>query len=81
MECERCNSDRILEVLGKCGDTCLFVYKGAEEDGYVPDDIPLSDRSGDYIKIKICLTCGQAQGMADSPDPKFYTREQEQEDE
>ena len=81
MECERCNSNRILEVLGKTADRCLLTFKGGEYVGEVPSDLLISDGGGDYIKLKVCLKCGQQQGMTNHPDPEFYTREQEQEDE
>jgi hypothetical protein len=81
MECERCNSDRILEAFGKTADRCIITFKGVENVGEVPSDLSISDGSGDYIKLKICLKCGQAQGMTNHPDPEFYTREKEQQDE
>ena len=79
MKCERCKGDRILEIVSR-PKRILLTYKGEEED-VIPDDLPISDRSGKYLKFKICLTCSQAQGMENLPDPEFYTREQEQEDE
>ena len=79
MECERCNSNRILEIVGKTADRCILTFKGVENVGEVPSDLLISDGSGDYIKLKTCLKCGKIQGMTDHPDPEFYIREQEDE--
>jgi len=33
---------------------------GRQSDGYVPDDMGIG--GGDYIRLHICLECGQVQG-------------------
>ena len=62
MKCQKCNSDRILYIDGKTSDKCYCEYQDFEIDGYVPSDIGLEDKSGDYIQFEYCLECGQIQG-------------------
>ena len=62
MKCQNCKSDRILFISGKTSDCCWCEYKNFENDGYVPDDIGLEDKSGNYIQFHYCLKCGQIQG-------------------
>jgi len=71
MECENCNSDRILQISAKCNDMCSLVFKSVEYNGYVPNESKIG--GGDYIELDICLECGIAQGCVDSEDPQFYT--------
>lgn len=70
MSCQRCNSDSIVNVNGKCSDLCHWTYKDQEFDGYAT--MPVIGH-GDYIKIKYCLDCGQIQGnfpVDEEPIPK-----------
>jgi hypothetical protein len=60
MSCQRCQSDRIVSVHGKCDDRCTVSMNGNEMNGYVPDDIGVG--GSDYIEIDCCLNCGQLQG-------------------
>jgi hypothetical protein len=60
MNCQRCNSARILNVNAKASD-CIFLRLGEHErDGYMPDDVNLG--GGDYVEFSVCLDCGQVQG-------------------
>ena len=65
MKCQRCGSDRIINVNGKCSDLCSVIYKGLEHDGHVPAGIGLQDEGawGDFVIIEYCLECGQMQGQ------------------
>lgn len=58
--CQKCNSDRIVEIYGKCSDLSSVSYKGYEKDGYVQEGIGIG--GGDDINFKYCLECGQIQG-------------------
>jgi hypothetical protein len=60
MKCQKCDSDRVLNVSGKCSDMCSYSLKGQEADGYVPDDMGVG--GGDYLEVNVCLDCGQLQG-------------------
>ena len=71
MNCIQCDSDRILEISGKCSDMCGLNFKGVDYDGDVPNDLGIG--GGDYIEVDICLACGMVQGLSDHPDPEFYT--------
>lgn len=62
MACQRCKSERILHINGKCSDLCFTSIGEHEKDGYVPTDIGLLDKYGDYVKLRYCLNCGQIQG-------------------
>lgn len=70
MECQKCGSDRIMIISGKCADLFYASYKSHEIDGYVPDDIGLKD-GGDYVDLDYCLECGQIQGEWPISDPDF----------
>lgn len=68
MSCQRCKSERILKVSGKCSDMCWTEYKGTERNGYVPSGLGIG--GGDYIELSVCLECGQAQGEFPVSDEK-----------
>lgn len=72
MKCQKCGSDRIMYINGKTSDNCWCEYEDFELDGYVPSDIGLKCNSGDYIKMKYCLECGQIQGTWPVEEPDFY---------
>jgi hypothetical protein len=61
MECQRCESDRILSLCAKCSDLCSSCYKDREHDGYAPRMPNIG--GGDYLEIDVCLQCGQLQGQ------------------
>jgi len=58
MTCKRCQSPRIADVTAKCSDLCFVSIPGfSEHDGYVPSFLG----GGDYVRLSICLECGQVQ--------------------
>ena len=61
MKCQRCNSDKVIDINGKTSDCFILSYGDREYDGYVPSDIGLGDDS-DCIIMEYCLNCGQIQG-------------------
>lgn len=60
MICEKCNSNRVASISGKCRDSFYCTIKNKEYDGYVLDEIGIG--SDDYIEFEYCLDCGQIQG-------------------
>jgi hypothetical protein len=72
--CQKCKSDRILEVCGKTSDMCFVRFKDTEQSDYVPDGLGICgpDSYGDYIEFDVCLECGQVQGKWPvKKNPKF----------
>ena len=60
MPCQKCQSERVAHVSGKCSDL-FFGRLGAKEiQDYVPSDIGIG--GGDYMTFDYCLDCGQIQG-------------------
>jgi len=59
-KCQRCSSDRILNLNAKCSDCCDFTLRDKSEQGYAPHVEGIC--GGDYITPDICLDCGQTQG-------------------
>jgi len=70
MECQRCKSDRVLIISGKCSDQCFAEFKGEEGNGYAPE-VPNIAEDGDYVCPKVCLECGQVQGKFPVKDPNL----------
>ena len=60
MACQKCNSERIIEVGGKCSDRFHAYIGDKETSGYVDSDLGIG--GGDYIEIRYCMDCGQIQG-------------------
>lgn len=60
MACQTCGSERILQFSGKCNDAFFARIGEHELNDYNPGDIGLG--SGDYLRGKLCLDCGQMQG-------------------
>lgn len=74
MNCQRCNSERVLEGGGKSSDMNEFWVgdQAVYSDGstridrkphvayYVPGGLNIG--GGDYYDIRVCLDCGQMQG-------------------
>lgn len=60
MNCDLCNSQRVLEIGGMAFDWHQWTYMGREGDGYAPH-IP-NVCGGDYIDLSVCLNCGKVQG-------------------
>ncbi len=75
MSCNRCQSHRVADVVGKCSDTASFELGSKEHDGYVPYGVGIG--GGDYIELKYCLDCGQIQGTWPLPISSFETGEKE----
>ena len=68
MNCQRCDSDRILEIMSKQVDAFSGSFKGREiERDYAPDVANVC--GGDYTDPKVCLECGQVQGEFPVKDP------------
>ena len=64
--CERCQSERLLNFGAKCSDAFWMQHNGKEYVGYVPDNLNVGGH--DYIDMVFCLDCGQIQ--ADFPVPE-----------
>lgn len=60
MSCQNCKSERIMNITGKCSDTCGGDINNVEFEGYVPKNLGIG--GGDYIGFSYCLNCGQIQG-------------------
>jgi hypothetical protein len=60
MSCQKCNSERVLDVSGKTSDCCSLEINSIEHHGYVLPDLGVG--KGDYLKFQVCLNCGQMQG-------------------
>ena len=74
MSCQRCNSNRIATIGGKTSDTCSVTITSPTNDrirfnDYVPCDMNIG--CGDYLDFKLCLDCGQVQGMFPLPETKY----------
>ncbi len=61
MNCQKCKSERILEISAKVSDMGHYRIGEHEKDGgYVPADLEIG--GDDYLEINVCLDCGQHQG-------------------
>lgn len=70
MNCQKCDSDRIMDIHGKVSDCCIAVYKGYESDGYPPYEIGVDcENDSDSLSFSYCLECGQIQGKWPLSDP------------
>lgn len=62
MSCQKCNSDNIISVTGKTSDLVNIQHtNGIEISGYIPENLGIG--SGDYLRFRVCLDCGQIQGV------------------
>lgn len=77
MKCQKCKSDKIAAVNGKCSDMCMVVYNGKEKDGYVPEGFGIG--GGDYIVFQFCVSCGQIQGKFPQ-NPEGFNDDEEAEE-
>jgi hypothetical protein len=59
MNCQKCNSDRVLEIMAHAKDMHSYTFKGEEVSGSYACDF---SSGGDDTEIAVCLECGQAQG-------------------
>lgn len=74
--CQKCESDRIFQFCAKSSDLNTFNYKyGESKDGYLPYIDKIC--GGDYVRMKVCLECGQVQGKF----PVEYPKDEEEIDE
>lgn len=64
MQCQnkKCGSKRVASVTAKCSDMFGMTIGEKEYNGYVPSDIGIGDKYGDYVEFNYCLDCGQIQG-------------------
>jgi len=65
MNCDndKCNSDRVMSISGKCSDMFNCNYNNKTYNGYVPQTIIIGNGGyGDYIRFEFCLECGKIQG-------------------
>ena len=74
MNCRVCESDRILQVSGKCSDRFGATYKNKDYDGYVTSEVGIG--GGDYVEFKYCLECGTIQNKFPVQDPDFFEEEE-----
>lgn len=71
--CQRCGSERLLDVVGKSSDTNSFRLAGRDlTECYVILGCNIGD--GDYYGFVLCLDCGQVQG--EWPVPKLECEEE-----
>ena len=61
MSCDKCKSERVLRVSGKCSDLFSAYGCGIGYQGYVPEGIGIDDGE-DYLAFAYCLDCGKIQG-------------------
>ena len=79
MNCIKCNSDRVISIMGKTSDCYNHTYKGKDYEGYVPENIGIG--GDDYIEFEYCLECGQIQNTFPMSDPDVdYNDESENND-
>lgn len=70
MNCQKCDSYRVISLSGKTADRCFVEYQDQSYDGY-PPRLPAISNS-DYISVSICLECGQTQGLFPQPTPEQF---------
>lgn len=64
--CQKCQGTKILFISAKCNDLCFSRLGESERDGGVPYEFNIG--GGDYLEMRICLDCGQAQGKFPIPE-------------
>jgi len=77
MKCQKCDSERILEVQTGV-EECSYTYDGEEYECVAPIIDNVSD--GLYVDIALCLDCGQVQGEFPAEDPDFDEEEDEEDE-
>ena len=72
MTCQRCKSNRIVNILAKCSDGCHFDFpsEGIRRLGYAPRIPYVTGFDEDYVEFSVCLDCGQMQGEFPTAVPK-----------
>lgn len=81
MSCQKCGSNRILSFSAKCSDMFNCSIGQKEHDGYVPEDVGLGGRYGDYVSGDLCMNCGQLQGTWPLPQSELEASEPEKTEE
>ena len=68
MNCQHCNSDRIIFIQAHARDCFNINYDkyNIEHDGYCPEGFPLG--SGDDIDFIFCAECGMIQDFKNHTD-------------
>jgi hypothetical protein len=66
MNCQKCMSDRIIDIGAKCSDLFSASHQQKHYTGYVPSFIGLGTDS-DYVEFSYCADCGQIQGKFPLP--------------
>ena len=71
----KCGSHRIMNFNGKCADlsSTSIDHLNFETDGYVPS---YGLGGGDYVRIDVCLDCGQIQDWTPITDEDIKTSEE-----
>ena len=60
---EECKHESVFSLNAKTADRCSFTYpNGTHGDGYTPSVSGLG--GGDYLRIKICMTCHRVVGFS-----------------
>ena len=70
MKCDKCESNAIINFMGKTSDLCHIEMGIAEYNGECPRDIGIG--GGDYVNFHYCLTCGKIQGNFPIENIQFY---------
>lgn len=60
MNCQKCNSARVMNVYSKASDLHTVSMGQNEHSGYLPYDLGIG--GGDEARFDFCLNCGQIQG-------------------
>lgn len=61
--CQRCQSQRVASIVGKCSDCFSADIPADGIDSYQGYALRIEDIcGGDYIELEVCLDCGQVQG-------------------
>ncbi len=69
MQCDKCGSERVMEVSAKCSNMFSAVICGQNYNGYVLEGVGIDDGE-DYIAFYYCLECGQMQGVWPKKTPE-----------
>ncbi len=77
MNCQRCQSNRVVNISAKSSDLNFISLGDKVLDGYVPDDMGIG--GGDYIELDYCLNCGQIQGTFPLPETELEQVESDDE--
>jgi hypothetical protein len=78
MQCQTCESERLLEFNAEITEGCHIFIGKYEYKGDLPTDIGLSDRD-DMLAFIYCLDCGQIQDDF-AMEPTIIEQEDEPED-